>query len=123
MKKLEKYTGEKTYMYPNAALATPERVLAVFPAAIAFPHVIETDENGEVLFAIMNLSAIRAQYGIDASLSESEAIQAIQDIINTPEPEPEPTVDESTVALQNIAAQLEFQNMMSLDDTATTETV
>ena len=123
MKKLEKYTGEKTYMYPNAALATPERVLADFPAAIAFPHVIETDENGEVLFAIMNLSAIRAQYGIDASLSESEAIQAIQDIINTPEPEPEPTVDESTVALQNIAAQLEFQNMMSLDDTATTETV
>ena len=123
MKRLEKYTGEKTYMYPNAALATPERVLADFPAAVAFPHVIETDDNGEVLFAIMNLSVLRAQYGIDASLSESEAIQAIQDIINTPEPEPEPTVDESTVALQNIAAQLEFQNMMTLDDATTTETV
>ena len=123
MKRLEKYTGEKTYMYPNAALATPERVLADFPAAVAFPHVIETDDNGEVLFAIMNLSALRAQYGIDTSLSESEAIQAIQDIINTPEPEPEETVDESTVALQNIAAQLEFQNMMSLDDVTTTETV
>ena len=123
MKRLEKYTGEKTYMYPNAALATPERVLADFPAAIAFPHVIETDDNGEVLFAIMNLSAMRAQYGIDTSLSESEAIQAIQDIMNTPEPEPEETVDESTVALQNIAAQLEFQNMMSLDDVTTTETV
>ena len=123
MKKLEKYTGEKTYMYPNAALATPERVLADFPAAVAFPHVIETDDNGEVLFAIMNLSALRAQYGIDTSLSESEAIQAIQDIINTPEPKPEETVDESTVALQNIAAQLEFQNMMSLDDVTTTETV
>ena len=123
MKRLEKYTGEKTYMYPNAALATPERVLADFPAAIAFPHVIETDENGEVMFAIMNLSAMRAQYGIDASLSESEAIQAIQDIINTPEPEPEPTVDENTVALQNIAAQLEFQNMMTLDDATTTKTV
>ena len=121
MKRLEKYTGEKTYMYPNAVLATPERVLADFPAAIAFPHVIETDDNGEVLFAIMNLSAMRAQYGIDASLSESEAIQAIQDIINTPEPEP--TVDESAVALQNIAAQLEFQSMMTLDDATTTETV
>ena len=123
MKRLEKYTGEKTYMYPNAALATPERVLADFPAAVAFPHVIETDDNGEVLFAIMNLSVLRSQYGIDALLSESEAIQAIQDIINTPEPEPEPTVDESTVALQNIAAQLEFQNMMTLDDATTTETV
>ena len=123
MKRLEKYTGEKTYMYPNAALATPERVLADFPAAVAFPHVIETDDNGEVLFAIMNLSVLRAQYGIDTSLSESEAIQAIQDIMNMPDPEPEQTVDESTVALQNIAAQLEFQNMMTLDDTTTTETV
>lgn len=123
MKYLEKYTGEKTYMYPNAALATPERVLADFPAAVAFPHVVETDANGEVLFAIMNLSAMRTQYGIDSSLTEAEAIRAIQDIMNTPEPEPEPTVDESTVALQNIAAQLEFQNMMALDDATTEGTV
>lgn len=119
MKYLEKYTGEKTYMYPNATLATPERVLADFPAAIAFPHIIETDANGEVLFAIMNLSAMRTQYDIDASLSEEEAIQAIEDIMNTPDPEPEP--DAQTEALENIAAQLEFQNMMALDD-ATTET-
>ena len=122
MKKLEKYTGEKTYMYPNAVLATPERVLADFPAAVAFPHVIETDDNGEVLFAIMNLSAMRSQYDIDASLTEEEAIKTLEDIINTPE---EIVVEEdtTTAALENIAAQLEFQNMMALDDATTTETV
>ena len=119
MKYLEKYTGEKTYMYPNAALATPERVLADFPAAVAFPHVIETDANGEVLFAIMNLSTLRTQYEIDSALSEEEAIQAIQDIMNTPVEVVEKT-DPATSALENIAAQLEYQNMMSLED-ATTE--
>lgn len=119
MKYLEKYTGEKTYMYPNAALATPERVLADFPAAVAFPHVIETDANGEVLFAIMNLSTLRTQYEIDSTLSEEEAIQAIQDIMNTPVEVVEET-DPATSALENIAAQLEYQNMMSLED-ATTE--
>ena len=123
MKYLEKYTGEKTYMYPSGALATPERVLKDFEAALAFPHIAETDEAGEVMFGFYNLSAMRTQYGIDSSLSEAEAIQAIQDIINTPEPEPEETVDESTVALQNIAAQLEFQNMMALDDATTEGTV
>ncbi|MGN1413515.1 MAG: hypothetical protein ACI4WY_04640 [Anaerovoracaceae bacterium] len=123
MKYLEKYTGEKTYMYPNAALATPERVLTDFPASLAFAHIVETDVNGEVMFGMYNLSAMRTQYGIDASLTEAEAIQAIQDIMNTPEPEPEETVDESTVALQNIAAQLEFQNMMALDDATTEGTV
>lgn len=123
MKYLEKYTGEKTYMYPNGSLATPERVLADFSAALAFPHIVETDEARQVLFAIMNLSAMRTQYGIDSSLTEVEAIQAIQDIMNTPDPEPEETVDESTVALQNIAAQLEFQNMMALDDATTEGTV
>lgn len=119
MKYLEKYTGEKTYMYPNAALATPERVLADFPAAVAFPHVIETDANGEVLFAIMNLSTLRTQYEIDSTLSEEEAIQAIQDIMNTPVEVVEET-DPATSALENIAAQLEYQNMTSLED-ATTE--
>ena len=122
MKYLEKYTGEKTYMYPSGALATKERVLKDFEAALVFPHIVETDELGEVMFGFYNLSAMRTQYGIDSSLSESEAIQAIQDIMNTPEPEPEQTVDENTVALQNIAAQLEFQNMMALDDATTTET-
>lgn len=116
MKYLEKYTGEKTYMYPSGALATPERVLADFEAALVFPHIVETDVKGEVMFGFYNLSALETQYGVDPELTDEEAIQAIQDIMNTPEEVVEET-DATTAALENIAAQLEFQNMMALEDT------
>ena len=110
MKVIEKYTGTKTYMFPNGAIATPEAVLAQFPAILAFAHIIETDEAGEVLFAVQNLAAMKSHYGIDKSLSEAEAITAIQDIINAPPPEPEPSAEE------RIAAAMEYQNLMSLED-------
>lgn len=116
MKYLEKYTGEKTYMYPNGKLATKERVLQDFEAALAFPHVVETDVKGEVMFGFYNLAAMETQYGIDPALSDEEAIAAIQEIMNTPVEVVEET-DANTAALENIAAQLEFQNMMALEDT------
>ena len=111
MKILEKYTGEKTYMFPNGALATPAAVLEQFPAALAFGHVVETDENGEVMWAFENLSAMRTLHGIDKSLSEAEAIAALQEIINTP-----PVVDETPSAEERIAAALEFQNLAAMED-------
>ena len=101
-------------MYPSGTLATPERVLADFESALTFSHIVETDENGEVMLGFYNLSAMRTQYSIDSGLNETEAILAIQDAMNAPQSEV--VVDENTVALQNIAAQLEYQNMMSLDD-------
>jgi hypothetical protein len=110
MQKYEKYTGTKTYMFPSGAIATREVMLEQFPAVLAFPHIILTDEGGEVCYAVQNLSAMRAHYGIDAALTESEAIAAIEAIINTPPPEPEPDVNE------RIAAALEFQNLMMLED-------
>ena len=112
---VEKYTGEKTYMAPNGAIYNQDRVLQDFPAALTFTHIVTTDEAGEVMFAMQNLSAIRSQYGIDKSLTESEAIEAIQDILNTPQPEnTDPTAEE------RIAAALEYQVMASLpDDTET----
>lgn len=112
MKIIEKYTGEKTYMFPNGAIATPEVVKAKYPAVTAFVHIVETDENGEVLWALQNLSAMRTHYGIDASLSVDDAIAAIQDIVNTPQPEPEPSAEE------RIAAALEYQNVASMEDVA-----
>lgn len=115
MKYLEKYTGTKTYMYPSGTLATPEKVLQDFESALTFPHIVETDEAGQVMFGFYNLSAMRTQYGIDSGLEEDEAIQAIEDAMNAPQPEPQP--DQQTVALESIAAQLEYQNMMTLDDT------
>lgn len=111
MKLVEKYTGDKTYMFPNGALATKEAVLEQFPAALTFVHYVETDEAGEVMWAFQNLSAMRTMYNIDSSLSESEALAAIQELINT-----EPEVDTTPSAEERIAAALEYQNLASMED-------
>ena len=108
-KKLEKYLGDKTYMYPNGEIATPERMLQDFPSVLTFAHVIETDEAGEVCFAVENLSALRSMYEIDKKLTEAEAISKIEEIINT-EAEYEPSPEE------RIASALEYQNLMSMED-------
>ena len=115
MKKIELYTGDKIYMFPNGDIATKERMLQQFPAVLTFDHIIETDDAGEVAFAVQNLSAMCSLYQIDASLSIDEKITKIEEIINTePEEDTIPTTDE------RIAAALEAQVMMSLpDDTAT----
>ena len=112
MKVIEKYTGEKTYMFPNGALATKDAVLEQFPAALDFVHIVETDENGEVMWAFQNLSAMRTMHNIDRSLSESEAIAKLQEIINTPPAEPDTTPSPE----ERIASALEFQTMMSMPD-------
>lgn len=62
------------------------------------------------MFALQNLSAMRTMYKIDKSLSEDEALRKIEEIINTPAPEPEPSAEE------RMAAAMEFQNMMMLSD-------
>lgn len=108
MIKIEKYTGNKTYMFPNGELATPERVKKDYPAVEAFTHIVETDEAGQVMFAIQNLAAIKSQMGIDMSLSDEEAISRIEEIRNTPPPEPEVSAEE------RIAAALEFQNVLNM---------
>ena len=116
MKKIIKYTGDKTFMFPNGALATKEAVLEQFPAALTFVHIVETDENEEVMWALQNLSAMRTQFGIDPSLSEDEAIAAIEDIINNP-----PVVESEATAEERIAAALEYQVMASLPDEETSD--
>lgn len=108
MIKIEKYTGNKTYMFPNGELATPERVKKDYPAVEAFTHIVETDEAGQVMFAIQNLAAIKSQMGIDVSVSEEDAINQIEELRNAPAPEPEPTPEE------RIAASLEFQNVLNM---------
>lgn len=109
MKKIIKYDGTKVFMYPNGVLADKERVLKDFPAALTFTHIIETDENEEVCFAVQNLSAMRGVYNIDSTLSEDEAIAKIEEIINTP-------AEEQISAEERIAAALEYQNMASMED-------
>lgn len=108
MIKIEKYNGSKTYMFPNGDLATPDVVKEKFPAVSTFTHIVETDEAGQVMFAIQNLAAIKSQMGIDSNLSDAESIKQIEDIRNAPATEPEVTPEE------RIAANLEWQTLLSL---------
>ena len=112
MIKLEKYTGEKTFMFPTGALATPDVVYNNYPAAKVFTFVVGTDKNGQVMQSMDNLSVLRDVYNIDSALSEDEAIAAIEEIMNAPE---EPA-EQTPTAEERIAAALEFQVMSSLPD-------
>ena len=116
MKKIELYTGDKIYMFPNGDIATKDRMLEQFPAVLTFDHIIETDEAGEVAFAVQNLSAMCSLYQIDVSLSTEEKIAKIEEIINA-----EPEEDTSASAEERIAAALEAQVLMSLPDDTVTE--
>lgn len=116
MNKIELYTGDKIYMFPNGDIATKERMLQQFPAVLTFDHIIETDEAGEVAFAVQNLSAMCSLYQIDTSLPVEEKIAKIEEIINT-----EPEEDTSASTEERIAAALEAQVMMSLPDDTITE--
>lgn len=111
MKIIEKYTGEKTYMFPNGTLATKEAVLRDFPAALTFTHIVETDEAGEVMFSLQNLSAMKSMYNIDKDTSDEEAMAKIQEIVNKEDPvNTDPTPEE------RIAAAMEYQILASLPD-------
>ena len=103
MKVIEKYTGEKTYMFPNGDIGTPEKVYAQWPAAKSFTYIVE------VMWGFDNLSAICSMEGIDKSLSEEEKIAKIQEIRNTV-----PEVDNTPSAEERIAAALEYQNVMAM---------
>ena len=108
MLKVRRYTGNKTYMHPSSEIADRAGILAKFPAALTFTHIATTDEAEEVLLALENLAAVRTQCGLDPELSEDEAIAAIEEIVNTMPPEPEPSPEE------RIAAALEFSNVLAL---------
>jgi len=107
MLRIEKFDGTKTYMFPNGQLATPEKIRQQYPAVDHFLHILEV--NGDVVQAVMSLSAMRNIHALDDSLTDDEAIAAIETIANTPPPEvisPE----------ERTAAALEFSNIMLLDD-------
>lgn len=107
MRKLEKYTGQKTYMYPNGKLASPQIMEEDYPALKVFGHIIETDESSQVCFAIENLAAMRTRFNIESSLSDDEAISKIEEKLNeVPEEEVSPE--------ERIAAALEYQNLLSM---------
>jgi len=108
MLKLEKFTDNKTYMFPNGSIASPEEIKKQFPAVTMFTHVIEV--NGDICQAVMNLNALRNIHNIDVELNEVDAIAAIELKMNTPQ---EVIVSPE----ERLAAAAEFQNILALPDT------
>ena len=104
MIKLEFYTGEKDYVTPSGVLYNKEKVLEEFPAALTVPFVVETNSKGRVIFGMSALDTLCSVYGIDDELSDEEAIAAIEEIRNTPAPDPEPTAEERIAAAQELIA-------------------
>ena len=106
MLKLQIFDGTTTYMFPNGEIATPEAIRKQFPAVDLFAHVLEI--NGHVLQAVSELDAMRSIYKIDDTLSQQEALAALEEIRNSPIPAPEPNAEE------RIAAALEYQNLTNM---------
>lgn len=112
MKKLYFFDKTKTYIYPNNKLATPDVVAKDFPATqVGVKYVVTSDEEGVIMSGLDMFSTLKSVYHIDSSLSDDEALQAIEDIINTPE-----EVDTTPSAEERIASALEYQVMSSLPD-------
>ena len=107
MVKLEKYNPAHTYMTPAGGLANAQYVTEKYPAASVFTHVVTTDEMSQVMWAFENLSAMRSRMGIDPTMSDDDAIALMEELLNAPEEEGEPSAEE------RIAAALEYQNVLS----------
>jgi len=107
MIKAVKWTPDCLYMYPNGHIASGEKIKQDFPAVEYFTHILQITGD-KVCGAVQELSAMRHHYGIDDALTEDEAIEALESLINAPVPEPDPTAEE------RIAAALEYQNLLSL---------
>lgn len=108
IKHFEIYDPTKTYVYPGGAEATPENIQMTFSMVNLGTCVVETDVTGRKFYAVEFLAEARENHGIDAALSDSDAIAALEQIVNTPAPDPGPTAEE------RIAAQLELQNLMAM---------
>ena len=109
MKKLEFFRNGKTYMYPDGSIASSERILADFPAVGVFPHVIETDENRQVCYAVENFSALRSFYNVSTELNDEEALALLEEKINE---EPENGISDNT----RIADALEDLVVLNMPD-------
>lgn len=115
MIKFEKYDGTKTYQSPAGTIWSPQKIRETFPAVDHFTHIVETDDGGEVLFGILNLSGERSKNNIDFSLSEDEAIKAIEDIRNAPPPDPVMSPEEMlAAAIQEYTAVAEARLLMDM---------
>jgi hypothetical protein len=112
------YDSSKNYLYPSKEIATPELVSQHYPLVnMGIKCVIETDSTGLMFYTSPeSLDVLRGIHEIDESLTDEDALTAIEEILNTPE-----EVNTEPTAEERIAAALEYQNLLSTIDTTTTD--
>lgn len=109
---LKKYSEKETYIAPSGAVMDSAKVKQDFPAVSKVSFIVQTDSSGEMMYGMYTLSSMRTRYGVDASLNEDAAIQAIEDAMNAQNAQMEAAASQPT-AEERIAAAMEYQNIMS----------
>ena len=95
---LEIYNNEKTYYYANLKQATPENVSINYPIVDEIVCVIGTDKKGIMLTRAPEPVVIALdRYGKELEDFDciEDAVKFIEDKMNEPQPEPEPSAEES----------------------------
>ena len=116
---LKLYQSSDTYMSPAGTMMDAAGVLEHYPAAAHFAHIVHTDEGGEMMYGFYSLSAMKAKYSIDMSLTGSIAVKAVEDAMNAEREAQEAEAQAMAEAItpeERIAAALEFQALASLPD-------
>lgn len=113
---LKLYDPADTYMSPASTLMDEAGILRDFPAAQRFPHIVHTDQGGEMLYGFYSLSAMKSKYGIDLDLTDAEAVQAVEDAMNAEQEQQAVEAQAYVAPEERIAAALEFQTLTSLPD-------
>lgn len=107
MKQLIKYDGKTTYIMKDGKLATPDILVKKHPVIYLPDFYIEVEEL--TFLGYHNINVLRSKYEIDDSITEEEAVRAIEDILNNP-------FSLVPSAEERIAAALEFQSVMLMED-------
>lgn len=109
---LEIYNNQKTYFFPTMEEATPDRVGLEYAVVNSdMTCVIETDASRVMFYtAPVPIGLMAERHGInpDSYYDDETLLTAIENKMNEPQPEPEPSAEE------RIASAMEFQNLMNL---------
>jgi hypothetical protein len=105
---LEIYNPTKTYYSPVNEIFTPEHVMSHYAIVNAGTCVIETNSTGKMFYAVELMEVARDRMNIANTLTDEEALVVMKEILNAPQPIPEPSPEE------RMASAMEFQNLLAL---------
>ena len=112
------YNSSDTYMSPSGAIMDCVKVQHDFPAVSNFSFIVETDTYEEMMYGFYSLSAMKAKYDVNNTLTDEEAVQAIEYAMNLEkiiDSQPQPAENPVT-AEERIAAALEYQMLNDMED-------